>query len=150
MKTVVIYSSKKGCTEKCATYIKNKSNAELYHVKKFKEDISEYDNVIILSPTYMGTINKNIKAFIMDNEKALLKKNVSFGLVGMNVTELENTITLNFTESFINHAEIRYVGGGYNFEKLNFFQKAIIKKVAGVSESLEDIKYDVLDTLISK
>lgn len=150
MKTVIIYSTKKGCTEKCANYIKSKTTADLFSMKNFKGNIEEYDHVILLSPTYVGSINKKIKAFIEENESSLLKRKVSFGLVGMNITELDNTIKINFSESFINHSKIEYIGGGYNFEKLNFLQKVIIKKVAGVTESMEDIKYDSLDKLATE
>ena len=55
-----------------------------------------------------------------------------------------------YEEEERNHFEIHYVAGGYNFERLNFLEKFIIKKVAGVTSSQEVIKQDKLALYLKK
>jgi len=41
-----------------------------------------------------------------------------------------------------------YVGGAYYFDKLNFFEKIIVKKIGKVKETLEEISLDKIDKLL--
>ena len=63
MNTLIVYSSKYGCTEKCAKLIKQELNdpADLINLKNINiKDInlSKYDKVIIGGPIYIGKIQK--------------------------------------------------------------------------------------------
>ena len=66
MNTLIVYSSKYGCTEKCAKLIKEKLNEEvdLVNLKNVKDiDIYKYNKVIIGGSIYIGKIQKSVTEF---------------------------------------------------------------------------------------
>ncbi len=147
MKTVIIYQTKKGFTKKVANYIADTiENATIIEVNNGPIDKS-YDHYIVLSPIYYGLINKNIKLLIQDNEQTFQNKKLTIVLSGMNTKEFNNTIKSNFSENIVNQAEFIHCGGAYDFKKLNFLEKLIVKKIAGVRESIEDFKKDDMNQL---
>ena len=55
MKTVVIYKSRSGHTEKYATWLSEKLNADLFEASQIKGlDFSRYDNIIYGGGLYAG------------------------------------------------------------------------------------------------
>jgi menaquinone-dependent protoporphyrinogen oxidase len=151
MKTLVIYESKKGCTKKCAEYIHSKTQmSTISSLKDFNDSLENFETIIVLSPIYMGQVNKGIKEFITNNKSSVLNKPTTIGLCGMNKEGLEDVIQLNFDEDIRNHATIKLVGGAYYFDKLNFLQKLIVKSIAKVKSSVEEINYKKMDDIISK
>ena len=148
MKQIILYTSKKGCTQKCATYLASKHQIDtVIRVTEFTGTLEEYDHVILMTPVYIGQIQKEIKEFIRNNNAVLITKNLDIVVIGMNVKEYDNMIKLNFSKEILEHATLTYGGGAYYFEKLNFFQKVIVKKITGVQSTIEDIKYQNLEKI---
>jgi menaquinone-dependent protoporphyrinogen oxidase len=148
MKTLIVYESKKGCTKKVATHIKErKQDAKLIQAKDNMESIERFEEIILLSPIYYGQINKYIKQFIEQHISILLVKEVTVVLCSMNNKEYETIVKTNFKDTLLDHANIIHAGGAYDFKKLNFLERFIVKKIAGVHQSLEDINYDILNTI---
>ena len=148
MKTIILYESKCGCTESCATYIKEKNDIkEVKKVSEFDADLSDYERVIIGTPVYIGHINKKVKAFIDMNRDVLLNKETIIFVCAMNHDDYDQMLNMNFSEKMMNHARIVHVGGAYDFDRLGFFSKFIVKKIAKVDYSIKDIKYDQLDLI---
>lgn len=148
MKTIILYESKHGCTKKCATYIKEKNHFEnMVKISEFKDDLSMYDKIVIGTPVYVGQINKVVKAFVETNKEVLLTKEVHVFICAMNLDNYEQMLSMNFDESIRKHAKITHVGGAYDFKKLGWFSKLIVKKIAKIDHSVEDIKYDQLDLI---
>jgi len=146
MSKLIIYTSKKGCTEKCANFIHNQHpESDLVSISKDTVSLNNYDEVIIGSPIYMGMINKKIKQFLSQNEEILKTKTIKVFLCGMNNTEKEKVFETNFSKDLLTKIElIDYVGGAYDFERLNFLQKFVVKKIANVTSSIENINYELL------
>ncbi|PAT02185.1 hypothetical protein CI105_02240 [Candidatus Izimaplasma bacterium ZiA1] len=145
---LIVYASKKGATRKVAQMIKdNKENIQLVDINEKLPNLNEYENIYIGTPIYIGMINKKIKKLINENLEILLTKKVNIFLVGMNEKELENTIINNFPKSLREKSIIVHVGGAYYFNKLNFFQKLIVKKVANITKTSEAYKLDVINSL---
>ena len=61
----------------------------------------------------------------------------------MDDKEIRTTHSKNFDEDILDHAVIKYVGGGYHFEKMNFMERFIVKRIASVSESFERIREEL-------
>ena len=142
MKTAIIYESKKGFTKKVANLIhENLSDSVISNTSTFDKSI-EYEHYVLLSPLYYGQLNKKIKEFIELNLGVLLRNKVTIIFSGMNVKEFDNIFEMNLSKDLLAHAEIIHAGGAYNFKKLNFLEKFIVKKVAGVKESFEEFKED--------
>ena len=80
MKTIIMYSSKYGCTEDCVKALKSKLNGEcrLVNLKNVGAiDFQQYDWVIIGGSIYVGKIQKEVRLFCERNLKELLTKNIT-------------------------------------------------------------------------
>jgi len=145
MKSIILYESKTDTTKKCAKILKEENpDAKIEQLSNFVDDIDEYESIVLLTPIYMGKINKKIKKFILKNYTKLLKKQLMILICSMNTQEYENTIINNFDEAIQNHASIIHAGGAYNFDKLSFLYKFIIKKMTGITEDVDEVKYEVI------
>jgi len=60
----------------------------------------------------------------------------------------QEVINKHFTEIEKNYF-IHYLGGAYNFEKMKFLQKFMIKKITGETESKEIILDERIEELIN-
>ncbi len=144
MKTAVIYASTHGTTEKVATQLKEilgNENTDIINLKKQKKiDLSQFNKVIIGGSIHAGNIQMKIKKFLKDNKEILLKKELGLYLCCMNKPDYEKQFNNAFPEELRQHAKATQImGGEFIFEKMNFFQKAIVKKVSGFSRSFSTI-----------
>jgi len=145
MKSIILYESKTDTTKKCAQILKEENpDAKIERLSNFVDYIDEYESIVLLTPIYMGQINKKIKKFILKNHAKLLAKKLTILICSMNTQEYDNTVTNNFDEAIRNHASIIHAGGAYNFDKLNFLYKFIIKKMTGITKDVDEIKYEVI------
>ncbi|MBP3040811.1 flavodoxin domain-containing protein [Bacillaceae bacterium Marseille-Q3522] len=135
MKTVIIYASKHGFTKNCAETLKEKllGEVDLFRVKEVDGlALTEYDHVIIGSPVYMGQINKGVKQFCLANEEVLKKKKIGLFLCGL--TDLE-TAPLEFPKVLVHDNLVKGIfGGEVKFQKLNFFEKFIMKHIGKTNQ----------------
>lgn len=143
--TAIIYMSKHGTTEKIALSIHKLINKEDVHpidlsINK-KPDISGYNKIIIGGSIHAGAIQKRIRDFIALNLNELMKKEVALFLCCMKDSEEAREQFENaFPEVLRKHAKkIEIVGGEFLFDKMNFFERAIVKKIAGVQENISKI-----------
>ncbi len=148
MKTLVLYNTRKGATEKCAQHIySNLNNGDVFNMDEFNGDLSNYSKIYIGSPVYIGSLDKKVKTFIENNKQVLLTKELVLFICSMNESEFDDMLNRNLSEEIKKHASIHCVGGAYYFDKLNWLQKFVIKKMAGITETKESIKFDVLDQI---
>lgn len=144
MKTLIVYSSKFGAAAKAVERLQEAMNHEAVAVNLNKdrpEDLESYDNFIIGSSVYGGKISKNILKFCEVNREKILKKDLGLFLVCGNQEEFYRQMENNFAEDIRNHAKLKeYLGYGYDFDRMNFFYRFIIRKIAKVNKSVLDIK----------
>ena len=132
MKTLIIYASKHGCTEKCSRLLMDKLNGEVKIVDIKKESVPElalFDNIIIGGSVYIGKIQKEVKQFCLKNISALKKKKLGFFICCMSENDIaEKEIDTSFPEELLTNAVARgYFGGEFIFKKMNVFEKIFVK-----------------------
>lgn len=147
MNTLIVYATKYGCAEKCAMELSKEfdGNVEIINLKENKRiDLVEYENVIIGGSVYIGKIQKEVADFINQNLKELLNKSIGLFICGMQEgDELDKEIAANFPEDLLNKAKsVKHFGGEFIFKKMNFMEKAIVKKIVKVSSDKSDIKHE--------
>lgn len=156
MKTAIIYISKHGTTEKIAELIKSKLKPEQTQIFNLKTTRSiklvNYDTVIIGGSIHIGSIPKKLRQFIANNMTVLLKKRIALYMVCMGKDEKRDE---QFNNAF--PPELRKVsmanglmGGEFNFDKMNFLERAIVKKIAGKSSNVNEIDYEAIDDFVNK
>lgn len=150
MSTLVIYSSKYGCTEKCAKLLANKlkDNVDLINLKSnMNIDFPKYSKIIIGGSIYMGKIQKEVTEFCSKYLNTLKDKSLGLFICGMQDNAIEDEINANFPQELLEIAKAKeYFGGEFIFEKMNFFEKIIVKKVSKITSN----KSNILDDNIYK
>jgi len=152
MKTLIVYGSKHGCTEKCSNVLKGKLNGEVVVVNIKKDilpDMNSYDNIVIGGSIYAGRIQKKIAEFCLENVDTL--KNKKIGLFVCCMSEGDKAIAQLdscFPNELISIATVKeHLGGGFIFSKMNFVEKFIIKMVSKKENkgSKVDVNKDILN-----
>lgn len=147
MNTLIVYASKYGCTEKCARLVSKelKDKVDIIDLKSARGiDILKYDNVIIGGSIYIGRIQKEVTEFCLKNLDKLKEKRIGLFICGMQEGETINTeLNQNFNSELINIAVAKEnFGGEFIFDKMNFMEKLIVKKVSKVSSNKSNILMD--------
>lgn len=155
MKTVIIYTTKHGCTDKCAHTLANELdiNTSLKNLETEKNiDFSKHDTVIIGGSIHAGAINKKLRSFVDKNVDSLLQKKLGLFICCMYegekaLAQFQDAFPEVLREKAIAHG---IFGGEFDLEKMNFLEKAIVKKVANVEESVSNINYANIKSFAEK
>lgn len=139
MKTLIAYASKYGATEKAAHMLAEMLNGttELHNLKTSQNlDAASYDRIIIGGSIYAGTIQKQVQEFCSANMQQLLEKSTSLFICCGEEKRAMEQLEACFDPRLVEKAEQKgHFGYIYDFKKINFLFKLILKKVAGVKES---------------
>ncbi len=144
MKTAIIYSSTHGTTAKVAAQLSRLLEHQNIVILNLKEnsnvDLVQFDTVIIGGSIHAGQIQMRIRKFCRANLLTLLEKKVGLFMCGMNQPEFEKEFTNAYPALLAEHAVATCLPGGeFLFEKMNFFQRAIVKKNSGIKESVSHL-----------
>lgn len=155
MRTAIVYTSNHGTTEKVAQKIKEgfgEEKAQLFNLKKNKNfDVSQFDQIIVGGSIHAGQIQKRVKNFLEKHRLELLQRRLGLFLCCMHENEAENQFNRVFPEILRNHAiSKKIMGGEFLFEKMNFVEKALVKKIAGVKESISKINEHEIEKFIKE
>jgi len=148
MKTSIIFISSHGTTEKIAKMIKaelSEQDIEVVNLKENKKpDLKEADQIILGASIHAGTIPKRMQKLMTENSTLLKSKKLGLFLCCMEEGEKAREQFENaFPEELREYAKsAKLLGGEFVFEKMNFFEKTIVKKIAGVNGSTSKIKVD--------
>jgi len=154
MKTVIIYISKHGTSERIASRINSylRASADLINLRKTRYiDLSKYDQVILGSSIHAGQNQKRMKRFCEKNSFELTQKRIGLYIACMEEGEKAKEQLLNsYPEGLREIALAQYVlGGEFIFEKMNFIEKAIIKKISGLDKTVSRIKEHEIEEFAS-
>ena len=155
MKTAIVYASKHGTTEEVARKIQKglgEDQAQLYNLKKNKHfDLSSFEQVVVGGSIHAGSIQKNVSKFLDQHRPELLKRRLGLFLCCMYEQKAEDEFNAVFPEVLRNHAiSGKIVGGAFRFDKMNFIEKALVKKIAGVNDSVSKIDEGKIYELIEE
>jgi len=150
MKTLIIYSGKHGTTKECAETLAGflDGQTKLFNLKKEKkynsEDFKEYDRIILGGSFYVGQIQNEIKEFCQKEKTLLMDKLSGIFVCGMREdSDMENQIKQAFSEEVLQKAKVvDHFGGTFDFKKLGFFEKLIVKKIVGIDKDHTTISRD--------
>ena len=154
MKTLIGYVSQHGCTETCANLINEKldETATVVNLKKNKKiDLSEYDRVILGGSIHAGRVQGYLRRFCQQHLNELLSKELALYICCMEKGEKAHAQFDNaFLEQLRKYAKASAIlGGQFNFEKMNFIEKAAIRKIAGVDASVDELNRAALDVFVA-
>ncbi len=162
MTYLIIYMSRHGTTAKVAAEIKEKLGTEKTTLVDLEKDqvpsLDEFPTVIIGGSVHSGTIQQELMTFCIRHKTELLKKRLGLFMCFMN----RDLGDLEFEDSFPidlrRHAMAKgFVGGEFLIEKMSELERASVKEVKGIDDSvyrldkkaiqkfIEDIEADDID-----
>lgn len=146
MKTLIVYCTHHGCTEKTAIELQEYLGFGTRSCNLGKEkcpDPDKFDRIIIGGSIHAGSIQKKVKKFCSENLEVLKNKEIGLFICCMEQGEVARTQFENaFPEELRSVAKATAcLGGEFNFEKMNFFEKMVVRKIAGVEQSVSRINH---------
>ncbi len=156
MSIAIIYMSKHGTTEKVAELIKTKLDSYQTHIFNLKKtkliDLAKFDTIIIGGSIHVGSMQKKIRQFIVNNMVILLKKRIALFLVCMEKSEKRDEQFNNAFPTELRKVSVAngFMGGEFNFDRMNFLERAIVKKIAGKSSNVSEIDYKAIEDFVNR
>lgn len=144
MKTLILYASKYGATERAAGLLAGKIEGpvDLVNLKRGAPDALEgYDRVVVGTSVYAGRIHKELVAFVAEHEETLSKKQVAFFVCCAAEEKFEDYLRTHFPENLLDRALfVRYFGHEEVLKEMGFLDRTIFKKVAKVKTDTHDLR----------
>jgi len=149
MKTLIAYATSRGCTERAANELKKCLDDETVMVNLKKDaqpDLSSFERVIIGGSIHAGQIQKRVKEFCAKNLVELQNKELGLFICCMEEGDVARKQLLEaYPEELIQYAKATaFFGGEFDFERMNFVQKMIVKKVAHVRYSTSKVDHEAI------
>lgn len=129
MKTIVIYNSQTGFTERYALWISETTGADCFPLSEAKKkSMDEYDTIIFGSWACAGGISK-LSWFKGNADKWADKKLIVFCVGGSPIDspEVQPALRRNFNESEWKRINVFYCPGGFNYEKMSAPSRLMMK-----------------------
>ena len=144
MKTIILYATKYGAAGEIAKRIAAQiDGAVTYDLKQGSAPaLDGFDCVIVGSSIYAGTFRKEAKSYIAQNADDLCKKKLGLFISGMSEDESSGneTFKANVPEEVLQAAVVKGIlGGVFNPEKANFFERLIMKAITKQSGYVSNI-----------
>ena len=154
-KSVIIYSTVDGQTLKICNKLKEQfeeqnQEVSLFSVHDFKEEISNYDKIIIGASIRYGVHNKSIIEFINKNKTELDTKKTVFFSVNLVARKPEkntpdtNPYVIKFFKNIDwNPTVVEVFAGNLDYQKYPFFDRTMIRLIMWMTKGPTDPKAKV-------
>jgi menaquinone-dependent protoporphyrinogen oxidase len=156
MKTLIVYCSSHGTTEKAVQLISEWMEGEVLTVDLKRDkvifDVKDYDLVIIGGSIHAGSIQGKIKHFIGKYLDVLMSKKMGLFLCCWHDGE---AALEQFNEAFPEELRSRSVangifGGELLVSRMNFIERQIVKKVNGITVDTSNLDTTAIMTFVMK
>lgn len=144
MKTIICYMSSHGCSEKVGRMLQSRLPGEtvLVDLKRTPApDLSPYATVIVGGSIHAGRIQKGVQTFCERNAAVLKEKRLGLFLCCMEEGEkARRQLEMAYPETLRSQAvTTACLGGEFNFERMNFAQRFLIRKISKVSQTVSKL-----------
>ena len=112
----------------------------------------KYDTIIIGGSIHAGMVQKSIQKFCKNHIELLLKKKIGLFLCCMEKGEKADEQFRNaFPKELQDHAQAKgCFGGAFDFDRMNIIEKAIIKKVVNIDQSISTLSAESIQKFIKE
>ncbi len=133
--TLIAYSTTLGCTEQCASKLKEDlgEGVELVRISRRRRfNLQQYEIIIVGGSIHEGMIQRSVRRFCETNLADLLSKQVGLFICCMDPDANEKElIERAFPDLLVEHALASgFFGGELNIKKMNLLQKIMTRKAA--------------------
>lgn len=144
MNTLILYATNHGTTEKIAERISRLigyNRCQTVNINQMAAPSLEgFSTVIIGGSIHFGKVQRKIRRYCEDHLDELLTKKLGLFICYMNKDQEMEEYINSFPTALIQHAHAEgYFGGEFDFDKLNFIERFIVRKNLGHKESITRI-----------
>jgi menaquinone-dependent protoporphyrinogen oxidase len=145
MRTLILYATRHGCAKKCAAKLGVALQGEV-KTANLKDagaiGLADYEAVVIGGSIHAGKVQKSVKVFCAKNLEVLKSKRLGLFLCCMEEgPKAEEQFAGAFPKELVDAAVARGLfGGEFDFDRMNWLEKAIIKKISKIDASVSKIK----------
>ncbi|TVR47235.1 MAG: flavodoxin [Puniceicoccaceae bacterium] len=140
MRPLIVFQTRHGATEKVAHFLATfLEGAVLHRLGNGEEpEILDYNPVVVGGSIHAGRIQTSVRSFCTRRHEALLTRRLGLYICCMREGEVaEQELKESFEEALREHAvAIGTMGGEFDFDKMNFLERFMVRKLAGVSEPI--------------
>ena len=146
MRLAILYATKYGSTQLAAEAVARgcedsglaPEDIRLQDLRR-SSDLPDADTVLIGAPIYGGSIPRAVSRFMESNLDTLLGRRVGLYLSCLyDGDRAEKQLADNFPARLVAHSFGRYyVGGQVEVSRLRWFDRLIMKRVAGIEEDVD-------------
>lgn len=152
MNTLIVYASRNGFTQKIvellSDQLKGNVSAQICD-RDYTVDLTRYDNIIVGSPIYYGRMNNSVLDFCMKYQELLKSKRFSIFAVGADGASALDVVKNALPDDLVAHAGLKaYFGYGYDFDRMGFLERFIIRHLAKQGHSETRIEESSLDAFV--
>jgi menaquinone-dependent protoporphyrinogen oxidase len=149
MKTIIVYATQHGCTGKISEQMKDYLGGDITLVNLKNDSVPSlkfFDRVIIGGSIHAGQIQKRVKEFCTTNLAELMQKEFGLFICCMEEGETAQKQLQNaYPEELLQNAKATACfGGAFDFKRMNFLEKMIVKKVANVKQSTSKVDFEAV------
>jgi len=135
MKTLIAYSTTLGCTEQCASKLKDDLGEGVERIRisrRRRFNLQQHDTIIVGGSIHEGMIQRSVHKFCESNLEVLLQKQVGLFVCCIDPDANEQElIDRAFPAQLVEHALASgFFGGELNIKKMNLLQKIMTRKAA--------------------
>ena len=150
MKSLIVYCSSHGTTEKAVRLLSDVLEGVVFTVdlkrENLKVDLCNFKNIIIGGSIHAGNIQKKVKQFIKEYHDELLTKDVGLFLCCMHdgndaIEQFNNAFPIELRK---NSVAMGLFGGEFLVSKMNFLERQMVKKVSGVSSEQSNLDIEAI------
>ncbi len=155
MKTLIAYSTSHGCTENAATELKDLLEGEVYLINlkvNSRPELKNYNRIIIGGSIHAGQIQKCIKDFCTKNLQELRTKELGLFICCMEQGEkAQKQLHKAFPDELHEVAKSTAVfGGEFDFGKMNFMEKFVVKKITKIKENTSKVDHKAIHSFSTR
>jgi menaquinone-dependent protoporphyrinogen oxidase len=148
MKTVAIFSSSHGTTEKAANMLKENLKGEVTTINLRKDNnpnVEDYDAIIIGGSIHAGSMQSKVKKFVEKNKDVLTTKKLGLFICCMDEKKAQEQFENAYPED-LRKASVSsgLFGGEFLLDKMNFVERMIVKKVSGQTSNVSKLNENAI------
>jgi menaquinone-dependent protoporphyrinogen oxidase len=149
MKTLIAYSASHNCTERITLQMKDYLGGDVTIVnlrKQHDPSLKEFNRVIIGGSVRAGQVHKCVKDFCATWQSQLLQKELGLFICSMETGEVaRKQLEEAFPCELRDAAKVTtFFGGTFDFTKMNFLERMIVRKVPQIRKSTSKVDFEAV------
>jgi menaquinone-dependent protoporphyrinogen oxidase len=149
VRNLIVFKSRHGTTAKAAAELAGllgpNDTLVVDLARSTVPSLETVETVIVGGSIHIGKIQKHVTRFCKRHEDELLQKRLGLFICHMDKEHPQDEFDRAFPERLRRHATAQGLfGGEFRFDKMNFLERMVVKKVSGSSQSISEIDHEAI------